>query len=98
MFERHLGQYGSSSIFYGLALLLVIGVLVLNVGDSIYGLYGIFSLFVGGVATVLVTVGLGLVGVTSGSTVKALLAGGSTLVVGAIFLYLIFGCVFGCPA
>lgn len=84
---------GSAVVFLGVLA-------VLNMTDSyeIYGLFGIFVSFAGGVMLVSIAVLLRSFTNISDRVTTALLTLGFTLLAGAVILYLIFGCVFGCPA
>lgn len=81
------------------ALVLILGISVLVTTDryDAYGLYGIFAAFAGGVALTILAIPLRLVSYPSKAIARALLTVGVTLVAGAVLLYLVFGCVFGCP-
>lgn len=90
----------SFTLFVPAVLLTVTVVLFMNTADyEVLGLYAIFSAFVGGV--LLVATSLILLSLpkrfTSASFAGTLFLFGLSLSVSAVLLYLVYGCVFGCP-
>lgn len=89
----------SSLIVYLPAVSLALLVIVFENSDNyqVYGHLLIGGSFLGGVVFVLLSLSLYVFGETSEWPSTLLLLGGS-LIAGGTILYLIFGCVFGCPS
>lgn len=81
------------------AAVLLVAVTLAMTADILVGLalQAIFAAFVVGVLLVGLSQVLGVLGGVSQSTARSSLAAGVMLLVASVLLYLVFGCVFGCP-
>lgn len=97
--ESELTLQGVPRLAFVPALLVVIAVVVLmnTAAYEAIGLQAIFTSFVVGVAVTPLSVALYALGLASERALGALFGLGLSLVGAAVGLYLVYGCVFGCP-
>lgn len=78
-------------------LLVVVPVLMATDTAEPVGLFAIFAAFGVGVGSTALAVVVAVFGDAARNAANELLALGVSLAVAAVLLYLVFGCVFGCP-
>ncbi len=89
----------SLAVFLPVLFLFVLVPTLMSTGAyAVYGLYAIFVSFLGGLVATALSVSLIALRTRTDRTTTSLFVLGISLTLGAALLYLIFGCVFGCPA